>query len=195
MWLLLICLFGLVHVYAQDCNTAKEEHLYNIIKLLQNALEYNDTTLNRLNRIFFGGQDYQENAVDVHYTIYLPMKDSNCTCWNHTDCNSTGNCPDGYCCIEKDFIWDRVPLVGQDEFYRVMNICPFIIGSNSRRNVTIEITNQTVLDQIPCTWCCLDKTSTSYPGKNFFDGIFYIARPESVTLLDHALLVMTERVS
>ena len=73
-----------------------------------------------------------------------------------------------------------------------MTKCPFIIGSISETSVTIEITNRTILDQIPCTWCCLDKISTTYIAD---DSIFHIAQFESVTLLDHALLVMTERVS
>ena len=190
MWLLLICLFGLV--YAQD--STEEEDFYKITKLLQDALLNNDTALNKLNGVFFRGQYYKQNTVKVNYILHIPQCDSNCNCWDRAtcNCNISENCSDGYCRTEKEFIWDRVPEAGQDSIY---SKCPFIIGSISETSITIEITNRTILDQIPCTWCCLDKISTTYIIDDVFDTIFHIAQFDSVTLLDHALLAITERVS
>ena len=112
MWLLLICLFGLV--CAQD--STEEEDFYKITKLLQDALLNNDTALNRLNAIFFRGQYYEQNTVKVNYILHIPQCDSNCNCWDRPtcNCNISENCFDGYCRTEKEFIWDRVPEAGQD---------------------------------------------------------------------------------
>ena len=197
MWLLLLCVSALVN--AQDSD--REQDLYEITRLLQYALLQNDTDLNRLNGIFFAGQVNEQNSVKVRYILHIPIREecsSDCNCWNQDDChnNSTGNCPDGYCCIVKDFLWSRLPLIVQDEIYRAMTICPFILGSSSETSVTIELTNHTILDQIPCTWCCTEGDTKHYvENPNFLDSFFDLEDAYQLSLLDQALLEITERVS
>ena len=195
---MLLCLSGVVLVYGQDSN--QEGDLYKLTIILQSALEYNDTALHILNGIFSAGQIDEQNSVKVHYIIHIPMKEecnSDCNCWNDAYCNNnTENCPDGHCCIEKDFLWSRAPLIVQDEIYRAMTICPFILGSSSETSITIELKNQTILSQTPCTWCCTKgKIQNFVENPNFFDSFIELEQAHHLSLLDHALLEITKRVS
>ena len=202
MWLLLFCLCHLA--YAQDNTLQLEEDLYKITGLLQSAIVDNDVALNRLNGIFFAGQEYEQESVKVHYVVHIPTIngecsiDCNCWDWNYTaNCNRTGNCPDGYCCIVKHFIWGRVPSIVYDSIYRAMTICPFIIGSSSEKSVTIELKN--LNQSFPCTWCCMDTTNNDLGDDDslstIMQKVFSVPVSEQLSLLDHALVVITEKVN
>lgn len=208
--ILLLLLSALMNV--SNCCSVSEDDPYIIASLLQKSLSSNWRALQNLSKAFFAVQEHPPHSVKVHYLIQIPINKEceGCNCWNNASCNSTGTCPDGYCCIVKDFLWGRVPMVVQDDIYRAMTICPFIIGSSTERSVAIKLTlsdqngmncdDGVICGSFPCAWCSNNFNvpmfrNDLYDGE-FFDFVLKMPTLKEYTTpsIDIALITLTEKV-
>ena len=205
----MLILVNLLFSVMADC-PASENDQQKITAILEDSLSNNCAALQNLSTVFFASQKNLPHSVKVHYILHVPIRNdcgSDCSCWNQENCNNnTGNCPDGYCCIEKHFLWGRVPLVVLDDIYRAMTKCPFIIGSSSERFVTIKlILNQTgtsdiicnTVSEFPCAWCRhYYQNVLNHDGGNFLDSVLKIpvAQDYVTPSIDMALITLTEKV-
>ena len=206
IFLLLYCT-SLSSLVKADCPTSEDDQ-YIIAAILENALANDCIALRKLSGIFFSSQERPPHSVKVDYTINIPIdKDckSHCSCWNNV-CNTfSETCPDEYCCIKKEFLWGRIPQLVEDEIYRTLAICPFMLESNTQKNIAINLTlNNTSNKQdeincitqrsFPCGWCThyAGYNGQYKKGTNSLDDVgLYAERPSP---LDKALITLTEKV-
>lgn len=210
--LLLYCAL-LSSLVKADCPTSEDDQ-YIIAAILENALANDCIALRKLSGTFFSSQERPALSVKVDYTINIPIDEdckSHCSCWNDICSTSSETCPAGYCCIKKKFLWGRIPLLVEDEIYRTLAICPFMLGSNIKKDIAINLTlnntsnksdeiNCITQRKFPCGWCIEYNDYTGYTGytgqykkgTNSLDDVgLYAERPSP---LDKALTTLTEKV-
>lgn len=208
IFLLLYC-NSLSSLVKADCPTSEDDQ-YIIAAILENALANDCIALRKLSGIFFSNQERPPHSVMVDYSINIPIDEdckSHCSCWNDICSTSGETCPLGYCCIEKKFLWGRIPLLVEDEIYRTLEICPFMLGGDTQKNITINLTlnntsnksdeiNCITQRNFPCGWC-IEYNAAGYTGQykkgtNGLDGVGLYA--ERLSPLDKALTTLTEKV-
>ena len=115
------------------------------------------------------------------------------------------NCPSDYCCIERDFLWGRVPLNVQESVFRELTMCSLIVGGLKEKAITIVLnvsnetgnqrSNQCLGSVFPCSWCYKGSLLNTGIQKTelWIDNAFTLKT--SVSPLDKALLTLTAKVS
>lgn len=201
---------ALLIYYAIACEPNEDDN-YLVSAILENSLASDCVTLRKLAGVFFASQERPPHSVRITYSLCIPYNRDcdSCehNCWSEGVCGNTTLCPSGYCYVQREFLWGRIPLIVQDNIYRTLNICPFMIGGNTEKKIEINFTftapeeeeggdqiNCVTTKQFPCNWCMGDSHYRWHydPGLNTIDDIATIARYYSA--LDKALLTLTEKV-
>lgn len=184
----LIHAFVIISLCSSSCPVHQED--VAIIKIIVEDHIISDCkVLAGLAGIFFDDQQKPPNSVRVVYKLRIPYDigcGSACPCWkeycNKDATGASSDCEPGYCCIEKVFLWGRIPTYVQDNIFRHLTMCNLVVGGIKERVVTIPLniskistaghTDDTTADQlgtplqttdtdtcsaaeatIPCSWC------------------------------------------
>ena len=181
-----------------------EDDSFTIAALLEDQLVQDCRTLHELSGLFFENQEKPPQSLKVKYTIQIPYDSqcsSVCSCWEKACSRYSKECPENYCCIEKDFLWGRIPMYVQDSIYRELSMCRLVIGGLEEKQISINfnvtdvnIDCVTVESSFPCGWCHKSVLFTSdYKLSSFgLDSTFTIV--PSMTPLDKALSTLTAKV-
>lgn len=212
---LLCCFLSHAVIAANDCQSASQDDSYLISAILEDSLSKDCMTLRKLAGIFFDTQERPPHSVRITYSLCIPYN-TQCdgcqyNCWSNDMCitNDNSTCPEGHCYVKREFLWGRVPLIVQDNIYRTLNICPFMIGGNTEKYININFTlitpqpnkgeesiiNCVTTKQFPCNWCMGNNRYKweYFSDINSFDDIGTVAQYYST--LDKALVTVTEKVS
>lgn len=207
---MLLCSF-LLHKTNGSCKSSEDDH-YLMSAMLEDALAGDCVSLRKLARAFFTNQERPPHSVRVKYNLCIPLNENctnnDCHCWSSKHCNLNSSiCPENSCHVKKEFLWGRIPLIVEDNIYRTLSVCPFMIGGNTEKRVTINFTFSTSIEtgsrendcsttkEFPCSWCMgiTDDYHFKYVSStNIIDDIATIAQEYSA--LDQALFTLTEKV-
>ena len=206
--MILLFSFLLYTANSTSCQSSQDDH-YLMSAILENALAGDCVALRRLAGAFFTNQERPPHSVRVKYILCIPLNkncsaNDGCNCWSSDNCSPNSSiCPASSCHVEREFLWGRIPLIVEDNIYRTLNVCPFMIGGNTEKRVSINFTlsgseedvlNCITTKQFPCSWC---STSSLYQfdyvsSTNRIDDIATFAQKYST--LDQALFTLTEKV-
>jgi hypothetical protein len=175
----------------ENCDQTRYDR-YNIYAALKQILTNDNSTLRKLAGIFFGHETDYPRSVKATYNIcVVNCMEYRCNAGNRTlRPTMMMTCTEEQCCFTQTYIWSKVPLM-ENDLYRSLTICPFIIGGVTEREITINMTiNETML---PCRWFEAVHLNVFNGNQDGLDA--YIQIYSSLTYLlspmEHALSTMT----
>lgn len=202
-WMILVML--LLSSQALSQCVENQEDLAIIKEIVEHQIINDCNTILKLSGIFFADQQKPPNSVKVTYKLQFPYDsqcESVCPCWK-TQC--TDHCTPDHCCIERQFLWGRIPNYAQDSIFRDLTMCNLIVGGVKEKSITINLNVSSTsvspsLSQcadngsMPCSWCYDSAVLKGSVTRSSFGLDTLLSMSPRTTPMERALMSVTAKV-